>query len=101
MGFRAKRLTEGSFLGKTPPGPKSSFIWFQVFLSTYLDRGFRPYRFSALCDLSLFVTCSQPLNWLKLWGGFSISVAVEELKVSGAEVPAKVAAGEPSLNDRF
>ena len=100
-GFRAKRLRGGSFLGRTPPGPKSSFIRFQVVLSTYLDRGFRPYRFSALRDLSLFVTCSRPLNSLKFWGGFSLSVAVEELKISGAEVPATVAPAEPSLNDRF
>ena len=41
-GFLAKRLTGSSFLGKTPPGPKSSFISFQVFLSTYLDRELRP-----------------------------------------------------------
>ena len=99
--FRAKRLTGGSFLGKTPPGPKSSFIWFHVCLSTYLDREFRPYRFSELRDLSLFVTCSRALNWLIFWVGFSFSVAVEELKISGAEVPATVAPAEPSLNDRF
>ena len=35
------------------------------------------------------------------WGGFSFSVAVVELKISGAEVPATVAPAEPSLNDRF
>ena len=35
------------------------------------------------------------------WGGFSFSVAVEELKLSGAEVPATVAPAEPSSNDRF
>ena len=70
-------------------------------LSTYLDRGFRPYRFSELRDLSLFVTCTRSLNWLKFSGGFSLSVAVEELKISGAEVPATVAPAEPSLNDRF
>ena len=100
-GFRTKRLKGGSFLGKTPPGPKSSFIWFQVVLSTYLDREFRPFRVSALRDLSLFVTCTQLPNWLKLWGGFSLSVAVGELKISGAEVPATLAPAEPSLKDRF
>ena len=72
-----------------------------MFLTTYLDRGFPPYRFSELRDLSLFVTCSRPLNWLKFRGGFSLSVAVKELKVSGAEVPATVAPAEPSLNARF
>ena len=100
-GFRAKRFTGCSFLGKTPPGPKSSFNWFQVVLSKYLDGEFRPYRFSAPRDLSLFITCFRSLNWLKFWGGFSISVAVEELKISGAEVPATVAPAETSLNDRF
>ena len=56
---------------------------------------------SLSLSLSLFVTCSRALNWLKFWGGFSLSVAVEELKISGAEVPATVAPAEPSLNDRF
>ena len=35
------------------------------------------------------------------WGGFLFSVAVEESKISGAEVPATVAPAEPSLNDRI
>ena len=34
-------------------------------------------------------------------GGFSLNVAVEELKILGTEVPATVAPAEPSLKDRF
>ena len=90
-----------SFLGKTPPGPKSSFNWFQVFLQMYLDRESRPYRFSELRDLSLFNTCARWLNALVFSGGFSFSVAVEELNFLGADVPATVAPAEPSLNARF
>ena len=37
----------------------------------------------------------------KVLGGVSFSVAGEELKISGAEVPATVAPAESSLNDRF
>ena len=38
---------------------------------------------------------------INIFGGFSFSVAVEGIKISGAEVPATVVPADPSLNDRF